>query len=135
MLRIILLILIAYFYSISSIGQQITNIRDYQPALKYENVHVYQMDSDPLVSTYLIWVKKSVAAHYHENHSEVVYVLEGEGEMTLGDLKRTIRPGDYIYIPKGTPHAVLVKSDSPMKVMSIQTPEFDGTDRVILEDN
>lgn len=135
MIRSILFTFIATCLIHIGLAQQITNISDFQPELNYENVHVYQIDSDPLVSTFLIWVKREVAAHYHENHSEIVYVLEGEGQMTLGDDIRTIRSGDYIYIPKGTKHSVIVKSSTPMKVMSIQTPEFDGSDRVLIGDN
>jgi quercetin dioxygenase-like cupin family protein len=116
-----------------SFGQQVENIANFQPELNYENVHVYELDSDPLTSTYLIWVKSDVKEHYHAEHTEVVYVLEGEGELTLGDTKKIIRPGDYIFIPKGTRHSVLVKSESPMKVLSVQTPQFDGSDRVIIE--
>ncbi len=100
-----------------SFGQQVEIIANFQPELNYENVHVYELDSDPLTSTYLIWVKSDVKEHYHAEHTEVVYVLEGEGELTLGDTKRIIRPGDYIFIPKGTRHSVLVKSESPMKVL------------------
>ena len=116
----------------SSRGQQIMNVANFQPELKYDNVHLYQIDTDPHASTYIIWVKKNVAAHHHADHTEIVYVLEGEGEMTLGDIKRIVRPGDYIFIPRGTAHSVEVKSDEPMKVMSIQTPQFDGTDRVFV---
>lgn len=115
-------------------AQQITNIADFQPELNYDNVHVYEIDSDPLASTYIIWVKHDVAEHYHAEHTEIVYVLEGTGVMTLGDLTRTIRPGDYVFIPKGTKHSVEVKSESPMKVLSVQTPQFDGSDRVKTEE-
>lgn len=126
---IIALLILAHM----SFGQQVENIANFQPELNYENVHVYELDSDPLTTTYLIWVKSDVKEHYHAEHTEVVYVLEGEGELTLGDTKRIIRPGDYIFIPKGTRHSVLVKSESPMKVLSVQTPQFDGSDRVIIE--
>ena len=118
-------------YTLSA--QQIMNVANFQPELKYDNVHVYELDHDPLTTTFLIWVKDEVKSHFHANHTEIVYVLEGEGEMTLGDLVKTIRPGDYIFIPKGTHHSVKVKSDAPMKVMSIQTPQFDGSDRVYPE--
>ena len=118
-------------YTLSA--QQIMNVANFQPELNYENVHVYELDHDPLATTFIIWVKNEVKTHIHSEHTEIVYVLEGEGEMTLRDNIKTIRSGDYIFIPKGTPHSVKVKSDAPMKVMSIQTPQFDGSDRVYPE--
>jgi len=133
MIKSLFSIIALFILAHMSFGQQVENIANFQPELNYENVHVYELDSDPLTSTYLIWVKSDVKEHYHAEHTEVVYVLEGEGELTLGDTKRIIRPGDYIFIPKGTRHSVLVKSESPMKVLSVQTPQFDGSDRVIVE--
>ena len=65
-----------------SMAQQITNIANFQPELNYENVHVYELDSDPLASTYMIWVKNEVAEHFHAEHTEIAYVLEGKGVMT-----------------------------------------------------
>ena len=88
-------------YTLSA--QQIMNVANFQPELKYDNVHVYELDHDPLTTTFLIWVKDEVKSHFHANHTEIVYVLEGEGEMTLGDLVKTIRPGDYIFISEGHP--------------------------------
>ena len=134
MFRIILTSSLILIVSSISLAQQIVNVADFQPELKYENVHVYELDSDPLTSTFMIWVKNEVAEHYHADRTEIVYVLEGKGEMTLGDIKQNIEPGDYIFIPKGTKHSVIVKSESPMKVLSIQTPQFDGSDRVISGD-
>jgi len=46
--------------------------------------------------------------HLHEEHETAIYVLEGEGEMWFGDELQehmTFRPGDFIYIPAGVPHA------------------------------
>ena len=38
--------------------------------------------------------------------------------------------GDYIRVAKGTPHAVKVLSSTPLKIISVQAPEFFGKDRV-----
>ncbi|MEZ4722803.1 MAG: cupin domain-containing protein, partial [Flavobacteriales bacterium] len=110
-------------------AQQVMNIESFQPELNYENIHVYQIDNDPLTSTFLIWVKDNVPPHFHKEHTEVVYVIQGNGTLVLGDQTKFIKEGDYIFIPKGTPHSVKVSGDKPMKVLSVQTPEFDGSDR------
>ena len=59
-------------------------------------------------------------------------MLEGSGLMTLGDEERRIKKGDYVFIPKGTHHSVQVIGEEPMKVISVQTPSFDGSDRVFV---
>ncbi len=99
----------------------------------YENIYTRTLNSDSLVSSFVIFVKKEVKAHKHVTHSEHVYVLEGEGEMMVGEKKRNIKKGDLIFIPKGTVHSLKVTSSSPVKVISIQAPVFDGKDRVMVE--
>lgn len=89
--------------------------------------------NDSLASSFCIIIKNEVKAHKHVKHSEHVIVQSGEGVMRLGEKEFTIKEGDVIFIPKGTVHAVIVKGKKPLKVLSIQTPYFDGNDRVMME--
>ena len=47
---------------------------------------------------------------------------------------KTKGKGDFVFIPKNTPHSVNVISKVPLKVISVQAPFFDGKDRVLLEE-
>lgn len=71
--------------------------------------------------------------HYHATHTEQVIVLSGEADMMLGDQNIHIKAGDVVFIPKGTPHSVNVTSAEPLKIISVQAPLFDGTDRVMVD--
>ena len=95
-----------------------------------ENIHVHKLCTDDHATSFVIWVKQAVKSHKHENHSETLYVLEGKGEMTVGDHTFEIEKGDFFNIPKGTYHSVVVTSKKPMKVISVQAPEFIGKDRI-----
>jgi mannose-6-phosphate isomerase-like protein (cupin superfamily) len=61
----------------------------------------------------------SVAAHAHPGEDELVVVLSGEIEITLGD--RTLRrgPGSSIFIPRGTEHALRAVTEA--RTMAILT--------------
>ena len=119
--------------SLSAQSQTVRHLPEHSvDASTYENIHVEQLDDDPLTTTYLIWVKQHVKEHYHTEHTEVVFVLDGEGNMQLNDEWKKVSKGDYIFIPKGTRHSVEVTSKHPMKVISIQTPRFDGNDRIFV---
>jgi mannose-6-phosphate isomerase-like protein (cupin superfamily) len=87
---------------------------------------------DSLASSFCIVIRDEVPAHIHEFHSEHVLVLEGEALMTLGKDKFTIRKNDLIFIPKKTEHSVKNTGKVPLKVLSIQSPFFDGRDRVLV---
>jgi len=100
----------------------------------YENIYLRKLNSDSLVSSFVIFIKKEVKAHKHVTHSEHVYVLEGEGEMRVAEKKFPVKKGALIFIPKGTAHSLKVISVSPMKVLSVQAPMFDGKDRVMVEE-
>lgn len=88
------------------------------------------LSSDSLSTSFLLCIHGGVKPHLHANHTEHVHVLEGSGTMLLGDSIFTVTPGSFIAIPRGTPHAVRVSGDGPLRVISVQAPFFDGSDRV-----
>ena len=92
------------------------------------------LHSDSSCTSFLLCIDHGVRPHLHRTHTEHVFVLDGIAEMTLGDSTRTIRAGDTILIPAGTPHAVKVTGDTPLRVISVQSPWSDGSDRVWLDE-
>lgn len=99
----------------------------------YDNVYSRKLYSDSLASSFIIFVKKEVKEHRHAAHAEHVLVLEGEAAMTIGARSFKIKKGDLIFIPKNSWHAVKVTSATPLKVLSVQAPAFDGSDRILKE--
>ncbi|MDX2362245.1 MAG: cupin domain-containing protein [Crocinitomicaceae bacterium] len=115
-------------------GQEFSELETYEPDAEYDNIFVKKVAEDEMQSSFIIWIKKGVKEHYHADHTENIVVLEGEAVMTLGDELFMIKKGDYLNIPKGTPHSVTqVLSEEPLKVLSVQSPNFDGTDRLLVE--
>ncbi len=98
-----------------------------------KNIHVQKLASDKNSSDFVVFIRHNVPLHQHLTHSETVYVLEGTGVFQYGDEKVIIGPGHYIKIPQGTPHGVTVTSAIPLKVLSIQAPEFFGKDRIAVK--
>lgn len=98
-----------------------------------ENIHVVKLGSDQHSTEFLIFIKQQVPLHYHKEHTETVMFISGSATMQLGDKTLEIIAGDYIRIPAGTHHSVTVTSKQPLKVLSIQAPEFLGEDRVMIE--
>jgi quercetin dioxygenase-like cupin family protein len=110
----------------------VRNHKSIQPDKEFDNVLAQKLYTDPHATGFVIWVKQRVPLHKHASHSETVIILEGKGEMQLGGQIFPIRKGDIVFIPEGTPHAVTV-TKGILKALSVQSPEFDGTDRVLLE--
>ncbi len=110
-----------------------------------DNVYNKPLFTDSLASSFVIVIKKEVKPHKHVSHSEHVIVLAGTGQMTLrhpdsdgvkGDKEKVfeIKKGDVILIPKNTIHSVKTTSKEPLKVLSIQSPYFDGKDRIFVDE-
>lgn len=55
-------------------------------------------------------------AHYHDGIDTAVYVVAGEGPLLYGDrLEHALvtRPGEYVFVPAGVPHAPFNHRDAP----------------------
>lgn len=50
---------------------------------------------------------KSNVEHVHPNCDEVVYILAGEVEHTLGEQSTRLGAGDLIVVPRGAPHRLI----------------------------
>ncbi len=132
-MRLIILLFFALL-SINLNAQHFQALDKYKTPNEFENIHVEKITEDSLQSCFMIWVKQGVKEHYHADHSENIIVLEGEAMMSLGDDLFMIKEGDHVNIPKGTRHSVTqILSDTPLKVLSIQSPRFDGSDRIFVE--
>jgi quercetin dioxygenase-like cupin family protein len=70
--------------------------------------------------------------HTHPNCEEVVYVLDGEVEHTLGDQRTILRAGDLIVVPRNVSHRLINTSDAACKtyiVFSSPDRQFSPTGR------
>ena len=97
---------------------------------EFENISVKQLSTNNEATTFAIWIKKKVKLHKHVYHTENVIVEEGKGDFQLGDSVYQVKKGDVIVIPKDTWHGVIVNSKETMKVISVQSPQFLGKDRI-----
>ena len=68
--------------SFSGFGQ--TNLNKIAPNKTDEAISIEAISHDSLQSSFVIWIKKSVPAHYHKDHTETIYVLGGKGIMKIG---------------------------------------------------
>src|SRR5438045_9022060 len=60
---------------------------------------------------------KGVALHVHEREDDLVYLLEGEIEVTLGEQKMKAVPGVMALLPRGIPHAFTNVGNKPSRIL------------------
>jgi mannose-6-phosphate isomerase-like protein (cupin superfamily) len=59
---------------------------------------------------------------HNQEQEEVYFVLEGTGEMCLGDERRTVTSGQAAYIPPGQFHQLTNIGDTPLTMMYVYGP-------------
>jgi quercetin dioxygenase-like cupin family protein len=70
---------------------------------------------------------KGVALHVHESEDELVYLLEGEIEVTLGNQKMKAVPGVMALLPRGIPHGFTNIGNKPSRLLDTILPgQFDN---------
>ena len=75
----------------------------------------------------------TIPPHYHNAHEEYIVVMEGVGDVRLGDETRPLKVGDIVRVPRKVVHQVTARGDAPFRGVSFFGPAFDGTDRVFLD--
>ncbi|MGZ3862644.1 MAG: cupin domain-containing protein [Bacteroidia bacterium] len=126
-----LLIIFLFVCGSSSLrAQDYQSLDTIKAPLNLDNIYNRPLYSDSLTSSFVIFIKKEVKEHKHAAHAEHVVVLEGEAVMKVDGQSFKIKKGSMVFIPKDTWHYVKVTSKIPLKVVSIQAPNFDGKDRI-----
>src|SRR4051794_23648975 len=59
--------------------------------------------------------------HVHEHEDESFYVLDGTFEIVLGDKRVLAGPGDYAFVPRGTPHRFANAGDDVGRLLILFT--------------
>jgi mannose-6-phosphate isomerase-like protein (cupin superfamily) len=62
---------------------------------------------------------------HNQEQEEVYFVLEGRGEMCLGDERQEMVGGQMVYIPSGVYHQMTNLGDTPLRMMYCYGPSGD----------
>jgi len=65
---------------------------------------------------------EGVGMHTHDNEDELVYLLEGEIEVTVGQSTMTATAGTSALLPKGIPHGYSNTGSTPSRLLAVLMP-------------
>lgn len=65
---------------------------------------------------------KHSPGHIHKKEEEVVYCLEGNGEIVIDGKPEKIRPGTTVYMPPGSMHSVNNTGEKTIKLLFFFSP-------------
>ena len=73
----------------------------------------------------------STTPHHHPVTEEIYFVLEGTGEMCIGDEHQSVGPGDAIAIPPGAIHTIRNHGPSVLRFLCCCAPGYEHEDTVL----
>jgi quercetin dioxygenase-like cupin family protein len=59
--------------------------------------------------------------HFHK-YDEVIYILEGHGELVIGDETAPLEPGSCVHLPRTLVHCLANTGDGEMRVLGVFRP-------------
>lgn len=74
---------------------------------------MYSDDSVKILNGYLC-KGSSIGMHTHEDSSETVYILSGEGKMIYDGVEEPLSAGSCSYCPKGHSHSLVNTGEEPL---------------------
>ena len=73
--------------------------------------------------------------HYHPLTEDIYYILQGEGEMTIGKEMQPVGPGDAIAIPPGAIHTIRNSGEQTLLFLCCCAPAYEHHDKVLINEN
>jgi hypothetical protein len=68
-----------------------------------------------------------IPSHTHLREHESLYVLEGSVTVRVGDDEFPAGVGDFVFAPRGVPHAITATSDSQPRFLTVASPAASST--------
>lgn len=65
---------------------------------------------------------EGVGVHIHQHEDELVYLLEGQIEVTLGDQTVSVPRGSCALLPRGIPHGYTNTGSEPSRLLAVLLP-------------
>jgi len=65
---------------------------------------------------------KRHAPHSHPGIEEIIYVVRGAGDQTVGKLAQSVRAGDLVHVPPGVEHSTINTGDETLTLLVVYAP-------------
>jgi mannose-6-phosphate isomerase-like protein (cupin superfamily) len=108
------------------------NITDKDTARRYQrdNITSYLLTSEEAtgakrITTSLVEMAKGGKQHIHAHETEQCYfILEGRGQMTVGDESKEVTAGMSVFVPSNAPHGLVNTTEGVLRYLSAGSPPF-----------
>ena len=87
-------------------------LKDSQPVV------TRQVGCSGVMETSLILTRENIS-HRHTDVDETIYIVAGEGSLTVADKNQNIEGGWFGFVPRGVPHSITRRGRNPMVLLVV----------------
>jgi len=111
------------------------NARPMYEERRWGTIKIIDISENTLTRKIKLYSGMNSSFHHHVKHKEIWTILDGKGEMVLGDKKMTVKMGDVIQVPENTDHALRAIEDMEFIEVQVGKNIEDDTTRTTLDWN
>ena len=131
-MHLLLLKNIEYNYDYDFINMQDEEIENeifYRPWGIYRTTLLNKYSQSKLL---VVYPESELSLQEHKKRDEHWIIMHGNGNLVIGELKKRVTRGDYIFIPRGCKHQ-LINNDKKENLMvaEVQIGEYFGEDDIV----
>jgi len=79
-----------------------------------------------------VYPKGKLSLQEHKSREEHWVIVKGKGELTLGESKKNMTSGDYIFVPKSCKHSIEnISDEESLFISEVQLGSYFGEDDII----
>ena len=76
---------------------------------------------------------RSTGSSFNQQSQEVFLVIDGAGEVHLGEKVTAVKPGATVFIPAGEVHSIEADPDSTLTFYAVSSPAYSPEDYVAVK--
>jgi mannose-6-phosphate isomerase-like protein (cupin superfamily) len=84
----------------------VVQVETHQPFQRYDGFQLALLAQTPEVNVRVNRLEDRIKRHTHPSSHHFLYFIKGQVEISVGDQMRVVGTGDFVTIPRGTPHAM-----------------------------
>ena len=74
-------------------------------------------------NAYFLQPRQLLKLHKHPDSDELFYIIEGEGQFTVGNNQTMVKSGAVVYGPANVPHGLVNSGNGNIVMVSVQGPK------------
>jgi mannose-6-phosphate isomerase-like protein (cupin superfamily) len=100
----------------------VVQVETHHPFQRHDGFQLALLAQTPEVNIRVNRLEDRIKRHTHPSSHHFLYFIKGQVEISVGDQTRVVGAGDFVTIPRGTPHAMHSVGDSEAVFLDVASP-------------